>query len=140
MLEETEDGFSREAVVSSMQKRFESSAYKQLRRSKLKSAKDQAFEVTGGGKNHPGRGGSRHSNGKSHGSQSGRGNSGSGGGRRNGDSGGGGFSGEGACSSSSSASTAKPGGRTCWVCNKQIYKGCGERGHHIVKCGETEAW
>ena len=35
MLDEREDGFSREAVVSSVQKRYESSAYKQLlRRSK----------------------------------------------------------------------------------------------------------
>ena len=30
MLEEREEGFSREAVVSSVQKRFDSSAYKQL--------------------------------------------------------------------------------------------------------------
>ena len=33
MLEEIEDGFSREAVISSVQKRFDSSTYKQLRRS-----------------------------------------------------------------------------------------------------------
>ena len=108
MLEEREDGFSREAVVFSVQKRFESSAYKQLRRSKPKSAEDQAFAVTSGGNNHPGRGGSRHGGGgKSGGSQSGR---------RNGGSGGGGSSGGGSSSGSSSAATAKPKGRTCWVC------------------------
>ena len=78
MLEEKEDGFSREAVVSSVQKWFESSAYKQLRRSKPKSGEDQAFAVTGGGKNHPGRGGSRHGSRKPGGSQGGRGNGGSG--------------------------------------------------------------
>ena len=48
MLEEREDGFSCEAVVSSMQKWFESSAYKQMRHNKPKSADDQAFAVTGG--------------------------------------------------------------------------------------------
>ena len=37
MLEEREDGFSREAIVSSVQKRFESSVCKQLHHSKLKS-------------------------------------------------------------------------------------------------------
>ena len=36
MLEEREDGFSREAVVSAVRKRFDSFAYKQLRRSKSK--------------------------------------------------------------------------------------------------------
>ena len=41
MLEEKEDGFSREAVTSSVQKWFESSAYKQLHRSKPKSGEDQ---------------------------------------------------------------------------------------------------
>ena len=102
MLDEREDGFSREAVVSSVQKRYESSAYKQvLRRSKPKSGEDQAFAVTGAGKNHPGRGGSRHGNRKPGGSQGGRGNGGSGGR---------GFSGGGASSGSSSAATAKPGG------------------------------
>ena len=50
MLEEREDGFSREAVVSSVQKRYDSIAYKQLRRSKSKSGEDQAFAVTGGGR------------------------------------------------------------------------------------------
>ena len=60
MLEEREDRFSREAVVFSVQKRSDSSVYKQLRRSKPKSGEDQAFAVTGGGKNHYGRGGSRH--------------------------------------------------------------------------------
>ena len=132
MLEESEDGFSREAVVSSVQKRFDSFAYKQLRRSKSKSGEDQAFAVTGGGKNHHGRGGSRH--GKPGGSQGGRGNGGSGGK---------GSSGGGASSGSSSAATAKPGGRTCWVCKsdqhyvrdcpKQICQGCGEKGHYITK-------
>ena len=78
MLEEKEDGFSREAVTSSVQKWFESSAYKQLRRSKPKSGEDQAFAVTGGGKNHPGRGGSHHGSRKPGGSQGGRGNGGSG--------------------------------------------------------------
>ena len=58
MLEEREDGLSREAVVFSVQKRSDSSVYKQLRRSKPKSGEDQAFAVTGGGKNHYGRGGS----------------------------------------------------------------------------------
>ena len=145
MLEEREDEFSRNAVVSSVQKRFESSAYKQLRRSKPKSAEDQAFAATGGDKNHPRRGGSRHSSGKSGASQAGRGSSGSGRGRGNGDSGSEGFSGGGASSGSSNASTAKPGGRTCWVyksdqhyvrdCPKQISQGCSERGHHINKCG-----
>ena len=48
MLEEREDGFFREAVVFSVQKRSDSSAYKQLRRSKPKSGEDQAFAVTGG--------------------------------------------------------------------------------------------
>ena len=48
MLEEREDGFSREAVVFSVQKRSDSSAYKQLRRSKPKSGEHQAFAVTGG--------------------------------------------------------------------------------------------
>ena len=60
MLEEKKDGFSREAVVSSVQEWFESSTYKQLRRSKPKSGEDQASAVAGGGMNHPGRGGSRH--------------------------------------------------------------------------------
>ena len=113
MLEEIEDGFSCEAVVSSVQKRFESSAYKQLPRSKPKLAEDQAFAVTGRGNNHPGRGGSRHGSGKSGGSQGGRGNGG--GGRGSGGLGGGGFSGGAANGGSSSAATAKPGGRTCWV-------------------------
>ena len=139
MLKEREDGFSREAVVSSVQKRFDSFAYKQLRRSKSKSGEDQAFAVTGGGENHPGRGGSRHDNRNPGGSQGGRGNGGSGGR---------GSSGGGASSSSSSAATAKPGGRTCWVCKsdqhyvrdcpKQICQGCGERGHYITKCGQME--
>ena len=139
MLEEREDGFSREAVVSSVQKRFDSFAYKQLRRSKSKSGEDQAFAVTGGGKNRPGRGGSRPGSRKPGGSQGGRGNGGSGG-RAS--------SGGGASSSSSSAATAKPGGRTCWVCKsdqhyvrdcpKQICQGCGERGHYITKCGQME--
>ena len=110
MLEEREDGFSCEAIVSSVQKRFESSAYKQLRRSKPKSGEDQAFTVTGGGKDRPGRGGSRHGSRKPGGSQGGRGNGGSGRGRGNGGSGGGGFSGGGASSGSSTAVTAKPGG------------------------------
>ena len=141
MLEERGDGFSREAVVSSVQKRFESSAYKQLCHSKPNSAEDQAFAVTGGGKNHPGRDESRHGNGKSGGSQGGRGNGGSG--RGGGGSGGRGSSGGGASSGSSSALTAKPGGRTCWVCKsdqyyvrdcpKQVCQGRGERGHHINK-------
>ena len=48
MLEEREDGLSREAVVFSVQKRSDSSVYKQLRRSKPKSGEDQAFAVTGG--------------------------------------------------------------------------------------------
>ena len=107
MLEEREDGFTGEAIVSSVKKRFDSFAYKQLRRSKPKSGEDQAFAVTGGGKNHPGRGGSRHGSRKPGGSQGGRGNSGSGGRV---------YSGEGASSGSSSAATAKSGGRTCWVC------------------------
>ena len=73
MLQEREDGFSREAVVSSVQKRFDSFAYKQLRRSKSKSGEDQAFAVTRGGKNYSGRGGSRQGNRKPGGSQGGRG-------------------------------------------------------------------
>ena len=139
MLEEREDGFSREAVVSSMQKRFDSSAYKQLRRSKSTSGEDQAFVITGVGKNHPGRGGCRNGSRKPGGSQ---------GGRANGGSGGRGSSGGGASSGSSSAATAKSGGRTCWVCKsdqhyirdcpKQIYQRCGERGHYIIKCGRME--
>ena len=139
MLEEREDGFSREAVVFSVQKRSDSSAYKQLRRSKPKSGEDQAFAVTGGGKNHPGRGGSRHGSRKPGGSQGDRGSGGSGGR---------GSSGGGASSGSSSPATAKPGGRTCWVrkndqhyvrdCPKQICQGCGERGHYITKCGRME--
>ena len=122
-----------------MQKRFDSFAYKQLRRSKSKSGEDQAFAVTGGGKNHPGRGGFRHGNRKPGGSQGGRGN---------GDSGGKGSSGGGASSGSSSAATVKPGGRTCWVCQsdqhyvrdcpKQICQGSGEKGHYITKCGQME--
>ena len=56
MLEERENGFSLHTVVSLVQKRFESSAYKQLHRSKPTSAEDEAFAVTGGGKNHLGRG------------------------------------------------------------------------------------
>ena len=139
MLEEREDGFSRETVVSSVQKRFDSFAYQQMRRSKSKSGEDQAFAVTGGGKNHPGRGRSRHGNRKPGGSQGGRGNGGSGG-RCS--------SGGGACNSSSSAATAKPGGRTCWVCKsdqhyvrdcpKQICQGCRDRGHYTTKCGQME--
>ena len=103
------------------------------------SGEDQAFAVTGGGKNHPGRGGSRPGSRKPGGSHGGRGNGGSGGR---------GFSGGGASSGSSSAATAKPGGRTCWVCKrdqhyardcpKQICQGCGERGHYITKCGQME--
>ena len=139
MLEEREDGFSREAVVSSVQEPFDSSAYKQLSRSKPKSGEDEAFAVTGGGKNHPGRGGSRHGSRKPGGSQGRRGNGGSGGR---------GSSGGGASSGSSSAAAAKPGGRTCWVCKIdqhyvrdcliQICQGCGERGHYISKCGQME--
>ena len=139
MLEEREDGFSREAVVSSVQKRFDSSAYEKLRRSKPKPGEDQAFTVTGEGKNHPGRGGSRHGSRKPGGSQGGRGNGGSGG-RRS--------TGEEASSGSSSAATAKPEGRTCWVwksdqhyvrdCPKQTCQGYGERGHYITKCGQME--
>ena len=68
MLEGSEDEFSREAVVSSVQKRFDSFAYKQLRRSKPKSGEDQAFAVIGGGKNHPGRDGPRHGSRKPDGS------------------------------------------------------------------------
>ena len=94
MLEEREDGFPREAVVSSVQKRFDSYAYKQLRRSKPKSGEYQAFVVTRGGKNPPERSGSRHGSRKPGGSQGGRGNGGSGGR---------GSSGEGARSGSSSA-------------------------------------
>ena len=114
MRKKGEDGFSHEAVVFAVQKRFESSAYKQLHRSKPKSPEDQSFAAINGGKNHPGRDGSRHGSGKPGGSQGGRGNGGSGWGRGNGGSGGGGFSGEGASSSSISAATAKPG-KTCWV-------------------------
>ena len=119
-IQEREDEFSREAVVS------ESYEYKQPRCRKSKSVGDQAFAVIGGGKNHPGRSGSRHGSGKSSGSQ---------GGRENGGSGDGGSLGGGASSGSSSASTAKPGGRTCWVCKsdqhyvrdcrKRICQGCG---------------
>ena len=148
MLEERECGSSREAVVPSVQKRFQSSAYKQLRRSKPKSGEDQALAVTVGVKNHPGRGGSRHGSRKPGGSQGGGGNGGSGRGRGNGGSGGGGFSGGGASSGSSSAATTKSVGRTCWVCKgdqhyvrdcpKQSCQGCGERGHYITKCGKTE--
>ena len=139
MLEEREDVFSREVVVSSVQKRLESSAFKQLRRSKPKSGEDQAFAVTGGGKNHPGRGGLRHGSKNPGVSQGGRGNGGSGG--RS-------FSGGGGSSVSSSAATAKPGGRTRCVCKsdqhyvcdcpKQICQGCGERGHYITKCRNME--
>ena len=112
MPEDREGGFSRKAVVSSLQKRLDSSAYKQLHRSKPKSAKYQAFAVARGGKNYPGRGRSRHGSGKSGRSKGGRGNGGSGRGRGNGGSGGGGSSGAGASSGSSSAATAKLGGRT----------------------------
>ena len=90
-----------------MQKRFDSFVYKQLRHSKPKSGEDQAFAVTGGGKNRPGRDGSRHGSRKPGGSQGGRGN---------GDSGGRGSSGGGASSGSIGTATAKPGGRTCLVC------------------------
>ena len=131
-----------------MQKRFESSAYKQLRRSKPKSGEDQAFAVTGGGNNHPGRGGSRQGSRKPGGSLGGRENGGNGRGRGNGGSGGGDFSGGGASSGSSSAATAKPGGRARCVCKsdhhyvrdcpKHICQGFGERGHHITKCGQME--
>ena len=148
MLEEREDGFSREAVVSSLQKRFELSAYKQLRHSKPKSGEDQAFAVTGGDKNHPGRCGSRHGSRTPGGSQGGRENGASGRGHGNGGSGGGGFSGGGGSSGSSSAATAKSGGRTCWVCKsnqhyvrdcpKQICQGCGEKGNYITKYGKME--
>ena len=48
MLEAREDRFSHEAVVSSVQKRFESSAYKQLHRNKTKPGEDEAFAVTAG--------------------------------------------------------------------------------------------
>ena len=148
MLEAREDRFSHEAVVSSVQKRFESSAYQQLHRDKTKSGEYDAFAVTGGGKNHPGRSGSCHGSRKPGGSQGGRGNGGSGKGHGNGGSSRGGFSGEGASSGSSSAAAAKPGGRTRWVCEsnqhyvrdcpKQVYQGCGERDHYITKCGKTE--
>ena len=53
MLEEREGPISREAVVSSVQKRFESSAYKQLRRSNPELGEDQAFAVTGGVRTNP---------------------------------------------------------------------------------------
>ena len=141
MLEEREDEFSREAVVSSVQKRFKSSAYKKLRRSEPKSAEDQAFAVTGEGENNPGHGGSRHGSRNPGGSQGDCGNGGSDRGRGNSGSGGGGFSGGGASSGRSSAATAKPGGRTCWICKsdqhyvrdcpKQICQGFGEKGHYI---------
>ena len=107
ILEEREDEFSCEAVVFSVQKRFDSFAYKLLRRSKSRSGEDQAFAVTGGGKNHPGRGGPRHGSRKPGGSQGGRGNGGLGGR---------GSSGGRASSSSSSAATVKPGGNTWCVC------------------------
>ena len=106
---------------------------------KPKSGEDEAFAVTGGGKNHAGRDGSRHGSRKPGGLQ---------GGRENGGSGGRGSSGEEASSGSGSAATAKPGGRTCWVCksdqhyvrdcSKQICQGCGERSHYITKCGHME--
>ena len=61
---------------------------------------------------------------------------------------GGGTSGRGVSSGSSSTPTAKAGGRTCWVCKsdqhyvrdcpKQICQGCGERGHCITICRKTE--
>ena len=146
MLEAREDMFSHEAVVSSVQKRFESSAYKKLHRNKTRSGEDEAVAVTGGGKNHPGRSGSCHGSRKPDGSQGGRGNGGSGKRPGNGGSGPGGFSGEGASSGSSSAAAAKPGGRTRWVCEsnqhyvdcpKGVYQGCGERDHY-TKCGKTE--
>ena len=148
MLEEKEGGFSREIVVASVQKQFEYSVYKQLRRSKPKPAEIQAFVVTGRGKNRRGRGGSRHSSKKPGGSQGGRRNGGSGRGHGNGGSDGGGFSGGGASSGRSSAATVNPGGRTCCVCKsdqyyvreypKQIFQGCGEGGYLITKCGKTE--
>ena len=147
MLEEREDRFSHEAVASSVQEWFEPFAYKQTRRSKMKSVEDQTLVVTGGDKTHPGRGGSHHDGGTLGGSQGGRGNSGSGrgGGGGGGDSSGGGTR---SCSSSATTATAKPGGRMFWVskslqpyvcdCPKQIWQGCGKRGHHIIKCGKTE--
>ena len=56
--------------------------------------------------------------------------------------------GGGASIGSSSAATAKPGGRTCWVCKsdqhyvrdcpKQICQRCDGRGHNITKCGQME--
>ena len=137
MLEDRTGSLARPSK-SSVQKRFDSSAYNQLRHSKPKSAENEAFAVTGRGENHPGRGGSRHGSGTSGGSQGNRGISGSG---RHGDGGsdGGGSSGGGAssggCSGSSSATPAKPGGETCWVCKsdqhyardcpKQVCQECG---------------
>ena len=122
-----------------MQKRFDSFAYKQLRHSKPKSGEDQAFAVTGGGKNHPGRGGSRYGSRKPGGSQGGHGNGGLGGR---------GSSGGGTSRGSCSAAIVKPGGRACQVCKsdqhyvrdcpKEICQGCGERGHYITKCGQME--
>ena len=148
MLEEEGGGFSCETVVSSVQKWFESFAYKQLCRSHPYSADNQAFAITDEGRNRSGRGKSRHSSRKPGEPQGGRGNGGSGRGRGNGGSGGGGFLGEAASSDSSSAATAKSGARTCWVCKsdqhyvrdcpKHICQGCGERGHYITKCGKTE--
>ena len=78
MMDGREDKFSREAILPSIQKRFEPSTYKQLLRSMSKSAEDQAFAVTGRGKNHPGRGESRHGSGKSGGSQGCHGDDGNG--------------------------------------------------------------
>ena len=145
MLEEREDRFSHEAVASSVQKWFEPSAYKQMRRIKKNSVEDQTLVVTGGDKTHPGRGGSRHGGRTLGESQGGRGNSGSGRGGGGGDSSGGGTR---SCSSSATTATAKPGRRTFWVskrlqhyvcdCPKQICQGCGKRGHQIIKCGKTE--
>ena len=130
MLEEIKGGFSREAVGSSMQKRFDSSAYNRLRRSKPKSGEDQAFAVNGGGKNHPRRGGSRHGSREPGGSQGGYGKGGSGGR---------GSSGGGASSGSSSAATAKPGRRTCWVCKSDHHyvRDCPNRSARGVASGVT---
>ena len=124
MLEERDDGFSREAVVSSVQKRFESSTYKKLHHSNPKSAEDQAFVVTGGGKNQPGRGGSCHGSGKPGGSQGSRGKSGCGG------SGGGSFSGGGASSGGGS------GNRREGPPHRQVLKD-GEHGDAVDMPGRT---
>ena len=138
MLEDKEGGFSREVVITTVRKRFESEAFKELlpsRRNKKPLHGDQAF-VAGDG-----RGSGRQNNGSSgrqrqgHGCSS-RGQGGSGLGRGGEKSGGGGRS-----------ESSGGGKRVCFQCKsekhvvrqcpEQFCWGCEKKGNHVAVCKDV---